>query len=66
MIESNSIILTDEEHGFQYKLEQDYSGITINWRNNGSYIWDDEKEICVLKSELPHFIKALQSLVSNY
>jgi len=66
MIESNSIILTDEENGFQYKLEQDKNGIYINWRNVGSCVWDDDNGICVLKDELPHFMKALQSLASNY
>lgn len=66
MIQSNTIILTDEENGFQYKLEQDHSGVAINWRNNGSHEWCDEQAVIVMKEELPHFIKALQSMEGNY
>jgi len=65
MIESNTIILHDTISDFHYKLEQDNYGVTINWRIYGGE-YHDENGIFVSKDELPHFIKSLQSLASNY
>jgi len=64
-IVSNSILLHDTISHFHYKLEQDKYGVTINWRICGSE-YNDENGIFVSKDELPHFIKALQNLESNY
>lgn len=64
-IVSNSILLHDTISHFHYKLEQDKYGVIINWRIDGGE-YHDENNIFVSTDELSTFIKALQSLESNY
>jgi hypothetical protein len=67
MIESNTVIIRDEDCGFEYKLEQDHFGVSINWKSVGDNLYDaDENGIFVSKDELKNFISVLQKMQENY
>jgi len=63
---SNTVIIRDEDCGFEYKLEQDHFGVSINWKSVGDNLYDADESIIVTKEELKNFIKALQRMQENY
>ena len=65
-IVSNTVLLRDEENGFDYKLEQDHFGVSINWKNVSNWEYTDEEAIMVSKEELKNFINVLRKFEENY
>jgi len=63
---SNTVIIRDEDCGFEYKLEQDSFGVSINWKSVGDNLYCADESIIITKDELKNFIKALQRMQENY
>lgn len=63
---SNTVIIRDEDCGFEYKLEQDSFGVSINWKSVGDNLYDADESIIVTKDELKNFINVLRKFEENY